>query len=51
DETGERSLALDGEKPWIEKAWEESPGWNGLEESAKKKGLVRDWSGKKGKTK
>ncbi|GFU81360.1 hypothetical protein TNCV_1380281 [Trichonephila clavipes] len=23
-----------------------SPGWNGREESAKEKGLVRDWSGK-----
>ncbi|GFW70357.1 hypothetical protein TNCV_4914771 [Trichonephila clavipes] len=46
----ERSPALDGEKgkalPWIEKAGEESPGWNGLEESAKEKGLVRDWSEK-----
>ncbi|GFX98570.1 hypothetical protein TNCV_1501481 [Trichonephila clavipes] len=48
--TRERSLALDGEKekalPWIEKAGEESPGWNGLEESFKEKGLVQDWNGK-----
>ncbi|GFT54365.1 hypothetical protein TNCV_2727021 [Trichonephila clavipes] len=47
----ERSPALDGEKgkalpPWMEKAIEDSPGWNGQEESAKEKGLVRDWSGK-----
>ncbi|GFW57189.1 hypothetical protein TNCV_541061 [Trichonephila clavipes] len=46
----ERRLALDGEKgkalPWIEKAGEESPGWNGPVESAKEKGLVRGWSGK-----
>ncbi|GFT23802.1 hypothetical protein TNCV_3206881 [Trichonephila clavipes] len=46
----ERSPALDGEKgkalPWMEKAREESSGWNGREESAREKGLVRDWSGK-----
>ncbi|GFW65687.1 hypothetical protein TNCV_891771 [Trichonephila clavipes] len=36
--------------PWMEKTSEESRGWNGLEESAKEKGLVRDWSGKEGKT-
>ncbi|GFT32523.1 uncharacterized protein TNCV_184241 [Trichonephila clavipes] len=35
---------------WIEKQSEESPGWNGLEESAKEKVLVRDRSGKEGKT-
>ncbi|GFW43819.1 hypothetical protein TNCV_2854521 [Trichonephila clavipes] len=42
--------ALDGEKgkalPWMEKASEESPGWNGPEESAKEKSLVQDWSEK-----
>ncbi|GFY01645.1 hypothetical protein TNCV_2608281 [Trichonephila clavipes] len=46
----ERSPALDGEKgkalPWMEKVCEESPGWNGREESAGEKGFVRDWSGK-----
>ncbi|GFV42070.1 hypothetical protein TNCV_2452421, partial [Trichonephila clavipes] len=31
--------------PWIEKTREESPGWNGLEENAKEKDLVRDRSG------
>ncbi|GFV05488.1 hypothetical protein TNCV_226991 [Trichonephila clavipes] len=35
-----------GALPWMERAREESPGWNGREESAKEKGLVRDWSGK-----
>ncbi|GFV96848.1 hypothetical protein TNCV_4350611 [Trichonephila clavipes] len=44
-ETGER-----GALPWIEGIGEESPVWNGLEESAKEKDLVRDWSGKEGKT-
>ncbi|GFX35509.1 hypothetical protein TNCV_103161 [Trichonephila clavipes] len=58
-------LALDGpgyeEKalPSIERTWEdipgwnrleESPGWKELEESAKERDLVRDWSGKEGKT-
>ncbi|GFU73485.1 hypothetical protein TNCV_137711 [Trichonephila clavipes] len=38
-----------GSLPWIEKTLEESPGWNGLEQSAKEKDLVREWSGKEGK--
>ncbi|GFU83748.1 hypothetical protein TNCV_858271 [Trichonephila clavipes] len=46
----ERSPALDGEKgeilPWMEKAGEESRGWNGREAIAVEKGLVRHWSGK-----
>ncbi|GFV47440.1 hypothetical protein TNCV_4830961 [Trichonephila clavipes] len=43
----ERSPALDRKNMRGE---EESPGWNGLEESAKEKDLVRDWNGKEGKT-
>ncbi|GFW56758.1 hypothetical protein TNCV_4068381 [Trichonephila clavipes] len=40
---------MEKKKPWIEKAREESPGSKGLEESAKEKGLVQDWSEKDGK--
>ncbi|GFW58822.1 hypothetical protein TNCV_4046611 [Trichonephila clavipes] len=37
-----------GVLPWMEKTWEESPGWNGLEESAKEKDGPRlEWKGRK----
>ncbi|GFV82671.1 hypothetical protein TNCV_1619001 [Trichonephila clavipes] len=38
-----------GGKSWLERTGRE-PWWRELEESAKEKDLVRDWSGKEGKT-